>query len=737
MTLFHRQNLSRSTLLAACSVVALGASAQGAAAAAADAASTTTALEEVIVTAQKRSENLQDVPASITALTSDALEARQINSLADLRALVPSFQVGYNYGSNLITLRGVSTNLTAGADDPSVAMHIDGVYQPRSRNLDVAMIDLQRVEVLSGPQGTLYGRNATGGVVNYILNQPTKEFEAKVTGVAGNYNRFGVEGMISGPLTDKLSYRLVGIWDDQSKGFTKDLTAGAPRSSIESKRVAGVRGALRFQPTDAVRFDLDAFYVDTKSPQNPGVLAPSGNAFLRTVLTPQTYEPHKTYAGSDTYGNSEDLQASLTGSWSINDNLELKSITGYQTLINSINQDYDATAFRGQDTNQDTKSQTFTQEFNLTGRSFDGRLTSIFGFFYLDDHVKTAAFAFIKSSPAAAFQGLFLSDQDAKSYSFFTDQTFAVTDKLRLIAGVRYNNDKKTMTNRIVVGGATTCAGLSQTLKWDAWTPRFGAQYDVAPGIMAYVTWQKGFKSGGFQANTCLDSYDPESIKGVEAGIKSEFWDRRARLNVAAYRYTYSNLQVQKQVGIAGFSVVNAADSRLKGIEATFELSVTDRLQLSAAGMVQSAKYLDFLNCNATLSSVACTAADPRSATERQEQLKGNWLNRAPPYSMNMAIQYTFDVARGELVLRGDSVWVGKTRYNEFNTPILTQNEYSVQNAYATYTPEKSNLTFRAFIKNLANKDYRVHANYGSSQQTYNVFWAPPRTYGAEISARF
>jgi iron complex outermembrane receptor protein len=196
-------------------------------------------LSEVVVTAQKRSENVQDVPATVVALGAEDLEMRDIQSLTGLASHVPSLMAGELYGTTQISLRGISTGITSGADDPSVATHINGVYQPRSRSIASALIDLDRVEVLAGPQGTLYGRNAVGGAVNYVLKGPSEEFEGKVSARVGNYSRYAIDGSVSGPLSDRAGFRITALYDDRSDGFTKVLNANAPKSYLEELRSAG------------------------------------------------------------------------------------------------------------------------------------------------------------------------------------------------------------------------------------------------------------------------------------------------------------------------------------------------------------------------------------------------------------------------------------------------------------------------------------------------------------------
>ena len=727
--------LTRFAVFCMCGVSALGLGM--AMPAAAQDAKSGVALEEIVVTAQKREENLQSVPMSITALSSKALETRGVRNLQDLQALVPSLQAGAFYGANLITLRGISTGSTSGAEDPSVAMHIDGVYQPRSRSLDVAMIDVERVEVLAGPQGTLYGRNATGGVVNYILKKPTREFEASVMGTLANYNRYGVQGVVSGPISDQVSYRLVGMWDRQEKGFVENLLPGAPQSRQVAPKIMGVRGALRFEPTDNLTFDLNAIYVDTNSEFVLASLEPARSPQRRAIYVPQTQEPNKIYSDTDIFNDNKDKQLSGTATWNLNDDVQLKSITAYQDFSYAMLADYDASGAFAYNIGQSGISHAFTQEVNLTTRSFNDKVAGIFGAFYLDETLQNDVRVTDRQNlPAVNLTNLY-GRQTSKSYSFFTDQTLSVTDRLRLVAGIRYNKDQKEMTQSISTNGVFSCTLRSAKAEWSSWTPKGGAQYDLAPGSMAYVNWQKGFKAGGFASNTCLNGYEPETIKGWEGGIKSEFLNRRIRLNVAGYWYDYDNLQVQQSLGVGSFRVVNAANSRIKGVDISLAAAVTERLSLDVAVNIQSAKYVSFLNCNQLSSLVACLPTDPRPVDQRAESAAGNYLNRAPPHTFLVGLQYGFDVPGGELLVRGDSTWTGRTYYHEFNVPILSQKPYSIQNISATYSLEDRGMSVRVFVKNLGNTEYLRHSNFDSTRTMSVGQWAPPRTYGAEVRASF
>jgi iron complex outermembrane recepter protein len=750
------QSRLRSTLLAA-SGIALLVTAQGAFAQDQAAAEDSSGLGEIIVTAQKRAESVQDVPIAITAFGSDSIEDRQIDGIADLVKLVPSMYVGQNYGANTFTIRGVSTGLTSGAEDPSIAVHINGVYQPRSRSIDVATMDLERIEVLSGPQGTLYGRNATGGVINYITKGPTKDFEAGVTAFIGNYDRHGVKGYVSGPLSDTIGIRISGLWDDQNKGFIRNLLPGAPNKTIGGADTLGGHVVLEFNPSSTAKFVVDGIYSRTNSSTIFNALGPpNAGAPVAALLGRQSFKPHEVYSSYPASFDSKYFQTSLTGSIDLSDNVQLKSITAYQGYNDNMRLDGIGSEILAVAVNQVDRSRTFTQELNLTTKAFDNKLTSVFGFFYYHDKLTVdTGVPFAIAGPGNYY--VYGTQQTSKSYAFFTDQTLAVTDRLRLLAGVRYNHDSKRVGNQLSIQNDEfstpyfDVCDTSNRKSWNSWTPKVGVQYDVADGVMAYGGWQKGFKSGGYASNTCGNGYDPESIKGPEIGLKSTLFDNRLRLNIAAYYYKYSNLQVQKLAGLADFRVVNAAAATLKGIEVSAVGKLTNHFSLDLTMNVQSAKYDEFEDCNSTLFPGACTA--PGSATDRVgttvggilvtpgnglSNLAGHDLNRAPPYTINLGAEYLFDIGGGNLLFRAESYWSGKVFFDPYATLVqMQQPAYNLQNLFLTYTPAGDRFKIRAFVKNVGKTDYKSAAFFNSSVGEPSGSWASPRTFGAEISAKF
>lgn len=691
----------------------------------------------IVVTAQKREESLQKVPATIAALGSDELQLRQIQDVSGLQAEVPSLVVGSYYGTSLITLRGISTGLTSGAEDPSVATHINGVYQPRSRSVDSAMADLERVEVLSGPQGTLYGRNATGGVINYILKRPTNQFEGEVTARVGNYDRYGAQARVSGPISDDVRVLVSGIFENQDRGYAKNLLPNAPRDRLDSGKFAGGRFAIDVGDSSGVNLQLDAIYLDTRTVPVAEAFSTPDDPNLLPFLGPVSVVPRQTYSNIGAFTHSKIFQGIATLSIPISDNVNFKSITGYQTFRDKMYIDLDSSGVTSVEILQPLRSNTLTQEFNLNTETFDGRLKSVFGLFYFNDDFSSKAVVDFVLPGFGGVQTAF-TDISSKSYAAFMDHTFSVTERFRLQFGLRYNRDEKDAVQSIDFGGFPICPTITGSRRDKAWTPRVGAQFDVTDDAMLYGQWSKGFKSGGFTANSCGDDFEPESIEGPEVGIKTTLFDNRVRFNLSGYFYKYANLQVQKTVDVGVFFVVNAAEAEIYGAEFSLDALIADGLKFDVAGMLQSAKYTSFSNCNETAFPGACGAFDPRPVGSRETDVSGNWLNRAAPYSLNLGLQYTADLGNGgEVVLRGESYFSGRIYYSEFNIAQSTQNAYNLQNLYLTYNAPDDRFTIRGYVKNIGDKDYKRSYFFNSAVRLGNGNYGPPRTFGIDATVRF
>jgi iron complex outermembrane receptor protein len=738
-----RQGQAGIAHVAAVSGVALAYSLASAPAMAADPSGEKTGqVQEIIVTAQKHSESATRVPASLTVLTASAVEARQIRSLSDIKTTVPSLVIGALFGATQVSLRGISTGITSGAEDASVALHIDGVYQPRPRTLDLASIDLDRIEVLSGPQGTLYGRNATGGVVNYVLKQPSRSFEANIAVEAANYDRYQVRGAVSGPITENLQFRVSAIYDDQATGFVKNLQPNAPQSTLETNHTEGARVALAYQPSSTVSILGEVTVENYNHPTDFSSFAPTTDPFSAALFVPTTSRPHYIYNDTQNADKGRVLAPTFTVEWNPSGNILLKSITGYQRLNDNLLLDADFSGAPLIQNNSINRSSTWTQELDANIKSFGGRLNSTYGLFYFNDRLSVHSnnfYGFI--IPGVQIPANYHTSQATRSYAAFMDHTYSVTSRLRLELGARYNIDEKNVIQTISIGGENLCGGangLEIRGKWYSFTPKVSAQFDFNPHVMGYVQWQKGFKSGGVAADACGNQYNPEKIEAVEAGLKGTAFERRVTFGTAIYHYDVSDLQVQQYHNLA-LLVNNAGAAEITGFEISGTAILTDWLRVDLGANVQKAEYTTFSNCDPMEFLGACGAGDPRPIDIQFQDVSGHRLNRAPPYTINLGIEANHTFANvGKFVLRGELYWSGKVNFDEFGNSGATQSPYYTLNVFLNYSTPSDRYHVRLFGRNLTDTDYKTSAfGLAGAGQTFVGTWGPPRTYGVEVGANF
>ena len=438
--------IDRKSLFAGATVIAM--------AAVSTAAHAQAQVEEVIVTAQKRSESVQSVPAAISALGAEVLEQRGIDSVERLALQTPGLSVGRNGGVELITIRGVGVGIATGSVPAGVATHVDGVYQPRLTLGDLAQSDLARIELLRGPQGTLYGRNATAGVINYITAAPTETFEGRVKVGFAEFNEARIQTVLSGPLTDTLKGRMVVDYRNRQDGLTVNRFPGAGDfDALES-----LSGRVRFTwtPSDTLSFDLSAFGTKQSGPADVAVtldnIRPYAVAF-NPILAGANYStrPNEVIADGPMSLDKQATGASLTATWDLGFGV-LKSITSYATYRKNEIHDADSTDIAFEVMRRGEKSTTWTQELNLSGKN--GDMSWIVGAYYFNDDFDGNL---LLDFPSGGNLGVGLSIQPGggienyyrdktEAYAGFVDVTYAITDRLRLLAGARYSVDQKDFT---------------------------------------------------------------------------------------------------------------------------------------------------------------------------------------------------------------------------------------------------------------------------------------------------
>lgn len=536
-------------------------------------------LDAVTVTAQKREQSILEVAASIQAFDAETLSATGIGDLDDLQYLTPGLSITPFQAESQLFIRGVGNNVNAPGLDPSNAVHLNNIYLSRPSLALVDFYDVERVEVLKGPQGTLYGRNATGGAVNIITARPGDEFEAAGSLGYGSYNAVRLEGMVNLPFTGGAA-RLAGLYtvDD---GHTDNLFAGG--DELDKTDVLALRGRVRFDlsPSWTLEGGLDFMRDD-------------GNTGLALRNVPEFGGPYTDVPGNATGprdynldGNVEGSQEGLLGdvqlTWTGN-SLTFRSITGFLDYEISQNVDTDGTSNPLEQLIQDTSTTTFSQEFQLASAG-NGPLEWILGAFYLDeetDHASIFELAFDLGLDREA-----LADDVTKAstnaWAVFAEGTYRFDNGFSATLGARYTEEEKdaAIFNNLSEEGSST----SQS--FDAFTPRLVLAYAAGDNTNLYASVSRGFKSGGTSGlGGFLDEFDEETVTSYEAGFKTILAGGAARLNGAVFYSDYEDAQIfaldDTDVGAFVTIPVNIPQSKTSGFELDGEFAATDALTLRA-----------------------------------------------------------------------------------------------------------------------------------------------------------
>ena len=590
----------------------------------------------IIVTAQRRVERLQDVPIAITALGSEELTARGINDLADLAAGVPGLAItgfaGVN-ASNLVSMRGVSGQLAPIGASQATAIYLDGVYLSLPDAAFFGLNDIERIEVLRGPQGTLYGRNATAGAINIITRTPSDEVEGGVNFSYGNYNEFMARGSFSGPIADDLFGGIAMSYDDRD-GYFRNLTTG---NRIGDRSSLTVRGQLHFDRGTDFDATLSADYTEIRGPDI------FKNGFTNGVYTglgdPDVLTNNEE---SRIFGRTEIGGAALVVNLEAGDDWVITSLSSWRTVSRQDGYDIDGSDLLSLYVDSAHSSETLNQEVRAV---YTGdRLRATIGGNYFNDD---ADFGFIVNPPDRANPRARLSPYDTsdlQAYALFTQVEFDLTDWLEIVGGLRYNYETRDFTvdySNGPVPGNFVSGNVSDSVL----LPMAGVNIEVAPDILIYGKYSQGYQAPGFGfvpgPTAPANIFFAETLDAFELGFKSQLFDRRLTFNAAAFYYEYSDLQVRTQIREGQVGITNAADASIKGVEAELVYRPTDIITLSAHATRLDATYGTF--CESV--SVAAplngdpTCVPPGATLPTGADRGGNFLNNAPKWSGGATLQ--------------------------------------------------------------------------------------------------
>ena len=725
----------------------------------------TRTLGTVTVTAQKRAQNLQDVPISINAYTGDTLEDLGISETSQLGELIPGLEISTSNGEGsqtLIFLRGAGLSDFNTNNASPVGIYTDEVYVSSPALTAFQFFDTERVEVLKGPQGTLYGRNTTGGAIKFIANKPSDEFELDATASYGRFDTTTLDAAVSGPISDTVRARLALAKRD-SDGFGTNLVDGSSTNGTDS---FAYRGFIEADLSDdfSILANIHGANVDSQG----AAFRPVGTTL--DGVTPCSNEmilaggcvdvlgyaaPADEYDGN--YNPIQDIDLDSIGGyiqadWDIG-NVTLTSITAYDDLERLLPEESDGSPLQLFSAEFGVESQTFSQELRASGGS--DNVNWLAGLFYLTEDLdqdqtvdlfrELRAFTGGLSDPEGTVTGapiLFArvnNSQEIESTALFGQADFALTEKLTLTLGARYTDETREFSARgqledEIAFGAPIVLYDQKNLETssDAFSWRVAADYQATDDALLYGSIARGFKSGGFnggflsldpaEALIQLQPFDPEFLTAYEVGIKSDWLDNRLRLNAAIFYNDFSDLQVFTLVNTANLPLNildNASGGEVVGLEFDITALPTDNLTLGLSGTFQDSELTNF---------VSNGGAD----------FSGNSIANTPETSITGLARYDHDLGSiGALSFQGSAAYKSEVFFSTENNPVIAQDGYTLVNLRAQFTPDAGRWHAAVFVENATDEFYVNNvvdlSDFGFLQQILS----PPQTYGIEIGVSF
>lgn len=715
-------------------------------------------IEETVVTARKRSESLQDVPIAVTAFTGQALEDKGVSNISEIAAYTPGLEMdptaAISGSSAALTtfIRGIGMSDFLLTIDPGVGLYVDDVYVARSVGGLIDLLDIERVEVLKGPQGTLFGRNTIGGAVSIHSKDPGDELSGTFGVTVGTDSRLDARGKIDVPLSDNL-FSSFSFSSKTKDGYgkrlpfpddyiVKSVPAGTAPDAFGNGELYGngddlgevntqaVRAKLMFDGDNLqARLSVDASRARETAPVSTllgfaptygtgAALADAYNAAVAGVLAPGvppldgplydarwiTGDEHTTWGNAPSQSDYDLFGVALTLNWTMG-NIDVKSITAYRDLESEFGRDGDSSPIVLDHTRNQYDHQQFSQEFQFTGALFDDRLNWLAGIYYFEEEGLDRVQVPLGLEVDLGLTGLpgtvinlwldEANDVENTSKAMFAQATYDFSDKLSATLGVRYTEDKKKYSPTHVTQGVDPIVLLidSEEVDFSDTSPRLSLDYRWSDRVFTYVSYSAGFKSGGFTGRTVdpkagVRPFDPEEAETYEVGIKLDF--DRVRINSALFYTDYTDLQVINQEGITPITV-NAGESEISGLEIEILAVPTDNLTLQLSYSYLNAEYSEITDPNATIDESFDFANTPEN-------------------SFTASVDYRVDFESGELLLRTDYVWKDDHFNDAENTPLLAQDAFGLLNMSASFTTV-DHWKFSAGVNN-ANDELFVYSGF-------------------------
>ena len=712
-------------------------------------------IEEIVVTAQKRESNLQDTALAISAFSGDAMEAKGIDDISNLQSYIPNFHVGQEQDGFKVALRGIGLQGTSSISDPGVAFYIDGLYIPRPAGGSAILFDTDRVEVLRGPQGTLYGRNATGGVVNVISKRPSPEFEALAGVTYGSRELIEARGLLNVPFTEHVAARLSVVHTEED-GYHENLSTAPGAADFYGTRDLSMRGQLLYDNQDDFEILLSASYSELDGTGLPYTYLepyrspiPPVNA-LYQLATPEPPDRLETINDNESFNDTETLSTFATIKKSFG-GVEAFLQAGFFRQDTDLIQDFDGSDQPVGIFTKVQENEAQSAEFRLSSNSAE-RLEWILGAYYFSEDTFIFRRVQLNGLTPMGMISLpdFLLDEwgDGSTIAGFGSATYSLSDNFRLTVGGRYTEDEKS-------GAKITRSNFGQPLPPDVPNAAFpgqadfskatwkvGLEWDPRENVLLYTNVSNGYKAGGFNITSNGQPYDPETVIAYEAGVKSNPFGGRAQINADVFYYAYDDMQLTTLTTVnnaPGQLTTNAAQSTIYGVELDTQFELTDSLLLSASYAYVDATFDEYFNTDPRNPNAPFNPNDP--AGLGRTDLSGNRVPYVPEHTVSLGLRYDVELGGlGRLVGSLNSRWHDDLYMREYNVETIDRQESnSKTDVSLTYFVAGTGLSMTGYATNLENESElaNIYITPGFIGPIATAQYTKPRTYGLRVDYSF
>lgn len=755
------------------------------------------AIEEVVVTAQKRAESLQDIPLAVTAFSGEQLREDSISTLEDIGSRTPGLVfAAFSVGQPEIAIRGVGTKEDGASASDSTVVSVDDIYIAARTAQVFDIFDLERVEVLRGPQGTLYGKNSIGGSINFVTSKPSEELTGRAQVTVGNYGRRDFGGMVSGPLTDGLLGK-VSFSKRDYDGHIKNLLDGKRKGDQDT---LAWRAQLLWNPSDnvSVLFGADGADDDmgdtNREPVGGTGLSANGDSFDPMAVNAafgDNGDPWKALNDEEGFTDREVLGFNVKVDWDMGD-VTFTSITSWResdfdwaedseglpglasTSVRPADQGFrfDVTDSAIEETEQ------LTQEFRLTSNG-EGNFNWVLGGFYsLEDVERVETFCIPNCGgtvipvnyarlPNRLIVNASLQENESTSWAVYGQGTYSFTDTLSLTAGLRYSYEEKEMDAGAIVNLGIVPAGVflqnnfsvSAEDDWSNVSGKLALDWKVTDEALLYASVSTGFKSGGFTgsastSNRADASFDEETATSYEIGLKSQWFDNTLRLNIAAFFTDYEDLQVTRFFRPADnpanafgeFITNNAGEAEISGFEVEFTWLATENLEFGGNWAYLDSEFTDFtpdvpdlapgngtLPCDAGSTAVSTNPADGCIPN-----YAGNDLRQAPKVTASLYGKYAFDLGDlGVVTTKLNYRYQDHSFYDPDNNAITAIPQYRIWDARVAWNSADGKWEVAGWVKNIGDEEYRTHVYSQRAGTIAFATFGAPRTSGVTVTFNY